>query len=119
MPDVAFDVWSFEVKAPGRWDVVGVHEASAHGRFVHRPFVVLLSASEELDDDTTVTLNLCLSEATRLGVGLIVAYPDYNLDSWDFLAFPDRHSPTPETVELQLEDLLLSEAQSELARWRQ
>lgn len=116
LPSATFDVWTFEVKRPADWSIVGVHEASAHGRRSTRP-VLLLVAPAELEPWQTDALASCIAEAARLGVGLVVAAPPYHFENWTWHVEPERHEPAPHLLEEFLEQQLPFETREVIALW--
>lgn len=118
-PSVVCDSHSFEVKPPGQWTVLGAHEASAHGRYYSRPYLLLgsLVEQEKLRDDDRRALDACYDECARLGVGLVVAYPRFVFDDWDWMLDPERHNPAPEDTQRALENVLSPEEQLQVAKW--
>ncbi|MFO0560254.1 MAG: hypothetical protein U0269_19715 [Polyangiales bacterium] len=118
-PSVVFESHSFEVKPPGQWTVLGAHEASAHGRYFTRPYLLLgsLILEDDLVEDDRRALDACYDECARLGVGLVVVYPGFGFDDWDWLLEPQRHTPAPEDVESALANVLTSEEQQLIEAW--
>lgn len=120
LPDRRLEVWTFEVKRPGDWSVVGVHEASAHGRRATRPVLLLVSSTmeeTEMSASDRQLLQECAKEAARLGIGLIVAYRPYRFENWEVLVDPERHDPSPDLLDGFLETQLLPELQQEIEKW--
>lgn len=118
LPDVCFDVWSFEVKAPGRWSIDAVSETFSHGRFFHFPILILLSDTTNLDSGSKETLAQCKEEAERMQVGLYLMHTDFDPKKWMLLAEPYRHGYSPEVVDRQLDILLSDSAKQTLRSWR-
>ncbi len=120
LPERYLEVWTFEVKRPGDWSVVGVHEASAHGRRATRPILLLISLTKEeselLEGDQQI-LAECKKEAVRLGVGLMVAYRPYGYENWEVHVSAERHDPSPDLLNGFLEAQLLPETQNQIETW--
>lgn len=112
-----FDVYTFEVKLAGQWDVTAIYEAAAHGRRATYPFA-FLHHEGELGNDEAV-LESCMKEARRLGVGLITSPDPRNFDSWDVRVEPERHDPDPEMLEEFLAQQFPRERIEEVRGWWQ
>lgn len=115
LPGAFFDVYTFEMKIDGAWDIMGIHEAVAHGRFSTRPYALF-----EVQDDAALESELfqaAESEARRLGVGLITARHIPSFDTWITHCDPERREPAPEALQDFMQRQLSQESQDEIRGW--
>lgn len=117
IPTDYFDVWTFEVKQAGGWDITAIHEAYAHGRFATR-----VCALFQIPEDMTKQeqqFRDCMEEAGRLGVGLITATNVGDYATWEVRLPTTRREPSkPETMEDFLADNLSEEGKAAIRTWR-
>lgn len=92
-----FDVFTFEVKFAGAWDVTAIYEAAAHGRRATFPYAFLHHDADLKDDDPA--LGACVKEAKRLGVGVITSPDPADYESWSLRVDAERHTPDPQLLE--------------------
>lgn len=115
-PSPHLDVFSFELKNRRGKGVVAVHEALAHARFAHYPYLVCPRSELNTEEDEFLRM-----ECAALGVGYITfllhvkddARPNVTNFAWANRA--QRMSPDPEKVDQHLRDRLSSIAQESLA----
>ena len=105
LPGKHLDVVTFEVKPSWSIDVTAVYEALSHRRRATRSYVLLHIPDDELDERKPVLTDMC-EEASKLGIGVIVAADPANYDTWETLEEADRVEPDPaklnEFIETQL-----------------
>lgn len=110
------DVTSFEVKTHNNFDVTAIYEALAHRRAATRAYV-LISVPPENADGLSERLDDMLEEATRHGIGLIVAADVSSYSTWDVRADPQVSQPDPETLDEFLETQIAEENKRQLRKW--
>ncbi len=114
-PGRVYDLWTFEIKASGSFDVVGIFEAAAHNRYATHSYA-MFHVDRDYDSRGEAILRM-VSEAQRLGVGLILFTDAEDFSTWDVRVESRRHTPDPalheEFVSTQLSDL----GQEKLLKW--
>ena len=117
LPGKFLDVVTFEVKLG--MPVQGLYEALAHRRRANYAYVLYIWLDHweppGLMDQATV-----VAEATRQGIGVILARQEDDFATWNELVSPIRHSPDPQ----QLHDFLETQCDrngclEELSDWLQ
>jgi hypothetical protein len=97
VPGRYLDVITFEVKPFDLIDLTAVYEALAHKRAAHRSYVILYVPEERLkalEDDVQAIAD----EATRHGIGLIVAAKADKFETWDERVIASRKEPDPKLL---------------------
>ena len=94
-----WDIVTFEVKLHERYDFGAVYEALAHRRSATRTYVLLeLPSYVDGKEQNDRSLGALVSEASRHGVGFIVASNPSKHEGWHQLVEPERFEPDPEDV---------------------
>lgn len=114
-PRRQLDLMTFELKNRAGTNVLAVHEALAHSRFAHFPYLVCPRA---LRDDERHRIR---QECAEHGVGLVtfdLSFPAGRLQvgNYTFELEAVRHSPDAERVEQYLLERLSSEGQAQLEK---
>jgi hypothetical protein len=113
-----YDVWTFEIKPFNQVDVTGVFEAASHSRCANRSFVMFHVINGESESENVSTLNRCVEEARRFGVGLITFADPGDFGTWDVRVEAPRHEPDPEVLEEFIATQLSEESKDEFMRWQ-
>jgi hypothetical protein len=71
----------------------------------------------EMDVRTDEDVARLISEAQRVGVGLILFKDPTNFDMWDVVVDPLRHEPDPELLDQFVKSQLSENAKDKLLRW--
>ncbi len=112
-PGRTYDIWTFEVKPSWQFNITGVFEAAAHARSATHSYA-LFETPEKVDDSDVSRL---VSEAQRMGVGLILFEKPDDFETWDFKVDPVRQEPDPALLEQFVVTQLSDKARSKLLRW--
>jgi hypothetical protein len=115
-PGRYFDVWTFEIKPEWEFSVTGVFEAAAHARASTNAYAMFHVPT--LSDKAEETLDRCVAEAQRFGVGLVVLGSPKDFSTWDFKVDPVRREPDPALLEQFIASQMSEKAKSKLARWQ-
>jgi hypothetical protein len=114
-PRRQLDLMTFELKNRAGTNVLAVHEALAHSRFAHFPYLVCPRALRE-DDRHRIR-----QECAEHGVGLVtfeLSFPGgrRQVANYTFELEAVRHTPDAERVEQYLSERLSSEGQAHLEK---
>jgi hypothetical protein len=116
VPGKHLDITTFEVKPYTALDVTAVYEAVAHLRAATRAFVVLhvppemAAKSESLIEDI-------IEEASRHGVGLIIAEDVSNYETWDFKVEALRKNTDPIRLNDFIAKQLSTKSKEQIQKW--
>jgi hypothetical protein len=112
-----FDVYTFEVKLGGAWDITAIYEALGHSRGATYSYAFFHYLGD-LDARSEAILAKCAKEARRLGLGLVVSNDPANYDSWNILVEAVRTVPDPEELESFVAAQISEEGHEVLRRWK-
>lgn len=98
IPGPHLEVFSFEVKPRGQFNILGLYEALGHSRRANFAYVLFHVQPEgelrpSTRDDYLRTLEEIKREATRLRVGFATFEDPSAADTWTVHVVPGRHSP--------------------------
>jgi hypothetical protein len=98
IPGKFVDAITFEVKSHTNFDVTAIYEALSHLRSATRAYVFV-----EIPDEHRQRLEELIQnaskEASRHGIGLIIAKKTADFDSWDFIVEETRREPDPASLD--------------------
>ena len=101
IPGKYLSVYTFEVKR--NLTLVGLYEALAHRRRSHYSYVLYA-----LDDDSSaldlLEISHIVQEASKQGIGIIIAYQLDDYQQWNEIVSPERHEPDPAELNGFLEE---------------
>ena len=117
VPNKHFDVVTFEVKHHNRIDVTAVYEALAHRRSATRSYVLVYVPDEKLPLFETPTLAEIGDEATKHGVGFIVAGDPQDYDTWEIREEASNVIPDPARLNKFIRDQLSEGTRDEIVQW--
>lgn len=104
-PGKHFDLWTFEIKPRGQFNVLGLFEALSHARSATHSWA-LYHVDDAFSYDENPDLDRMISEAQRLGIGFITFSDPADFSTWTTHVDSVRQSPDPslhdELVRLQL-----------------
>lgn len=110
------EVITFEVKASGDINVLGVLEAIAHREAANRSYVIYMASrqtfEESKEEDRIIEL------AQKHGVGIILANKVDSVEDWEIVLDALRHDPDPARLDRFLGDLPGEEMKKQLLKWR-
>jgi hypothetical protein len=113
--EVAFDIFTFEVKRPADSDTIAVFEALAHNTVATRSFVFFPITEDELDDSPQG--ERIKEECVRHGIGLMLVTCSYDLDQCVVLIDSPRRGLNAEKCSDFLQSVLKPPALAELTKW--
>lgn len=98
IPGPHLEVFSFEVKPRGQFNILGLYEALGHSRRANFAYVLFHVQPEgelrpSTRDDYLRTLEEIKREATRLRVGFATFEDPAAADTWTVHVVPGRHAP--------------------------
>ena len=117
VPNKHFDVITFEVKHYKGFDVTAVYEALAHRRSATRAYVLVYVPENVLPILESPTLSEIADEATRHGIGFIVAEDPGDFDTWDIKEDASSVVPDPARLNKFIRDQLSEGTRDEIVRW--
>lgn len=117
VPNKHFDVVTFEVKHYKGIDVTAVYEALAHRRSSTRSYVLVYVPDDKLPFFESPTLTGIADEATKHGVGFIVAGDPQDYDTWDIREEASNEIPDPSRLNKFIRDQLSEGTRDEIVRW--
>jgi hypothetical protein len=113
LPQRSVQVSSFEVKRYQNADLSSVYEAASHQRWAHYAYLVII-----IPEKTTPISENIDAEASRFGVGLMIAYRE---DSSGYVietkAEPKRQNPDPKDLDRMIADYF-SDDEKTLRRYK-
>lgn len=116
LPGKFVDITTFEVKTHDNFDLTAVYEALAHLRAANRAYL-LISRPRHLSDDLEERVESVAEEASRHGIGLIVAHDVTSYAEWHFRVDPQVNQPEPARLDEFLETQVSAENKKQLHRW--
>jgi len=116
VPGKHLDITTFEIKPTTAADVTAVYEALAHLRAATRAFV-LLHVPAEQEATLQQRIEDVYEEASRHGVGLIVAEKPGDYGTWDFRVEAVRRDTDPMKLNDFIATQLSQESKSKLQKW--
>lgn len=116
VPGKFVDAITFEVKSVDNFDVTAVYEALAHLRSATRAYV-LVEIPKDRREALEELINNASKEASRHGVGLIIADSVADFDSWEIEVEAVRRDPDPASLDAFLSDQLSEDHQARLRKW--
>jgi hypothetical protein len=116
VPGKFVDAITFEVKSANNFDVTAIYEALSHLRSATRAYV-LVEIAKARRESMIELINNASKEASRHGIGLIVADSIADFDSWEIEVEAVRKDPDPSGLDAFLSDQLNDDNQSQMRRW--
>jgi len=117
VPNKHFDVTTFEVKHHKGLNVTAIYEALAHRRAATRAYVLVYVPDDILDKLETPVLSDMLDEASRHGIGLIIAADPADFDTWDIREEASVFTPDPARMNNFIRTQLTEGTREEILRW--
>lgn len=117
VPGKHFDVISFEIKHHTGFNVTAIYEALAHRRAATRSYVLVYIPDGLLEAFENPTLAEITDEASRHGIGLIVASDPANFDTWDIREEATRINPDPSRLNAFIRNQLSEGTRDQIVRW--
>jgi hypothetical protein len=116
VPGKFLDIVTFEVKPHFAVDLTAVYEALAHRRAATRSYVLLhVPDALLLALDQPIT-DIC-EEASKHGIGVIVAGDPTNFDTWNFREDAVRSEPDPSKVNIFIQTQLTQGTREQILKW--
>ncbi len=117
LPGKFVDVITFEVKTGDGLDITGVYEALSHLRAGTRAYLIASMSEEERKDKRELVQSIS-EEASRHGVGFIIAPEDVNnYSEWEFLVEASQEQGVPSRIDDFLETQLTDENKKKLRKY--
>ncbi len=116
VPGKFVDAITFEVKTVDSFDVTAIYEALSHLRSATRAYV-LVEIPDDRREGMEELINNASKEASRHGVGLIIATSVADFDSWEIVVEATRRDPDPAGLDAFLSDQLNEDNQGQIRRW--
>lgn len=110
-----FDIFTFEVKFSGAWDITAIYEALAHGRCATYSYAFFYYVN--LDANSERILESCTKEAQRHGVGLILTNDPSSYEAWEIKVEPRRSNPDPADMERFIATQIPEERHRVMRKW--
>ncbi|WP_321333175.1 hypothetical protein [Breoghania sp.] len=117
VPGRHFDIVTFEIKHYSGLNVTAVYEALAHRRAATRSYVLVYVPDDQLEKFETPTLAEVVEEASRHGIGLIVAGDPTDFDTWDIREDAERLQPDPARLNIFIRNQLSEGTKDQIVRW--
>lgn len=115
LPQMTFELFSFEVKPATDISIKGVMEALAHREAATRSFVIYHTAGQ---DFTAFPEAERIEElAARHGVGVYAAKDVNDFNQWAEIVTATRANPDPEALDTFIRRTLSEEAKTKIRRW--
>jgi hypothetical protein len=115
-----FDIITFEIKSQQGIDITAVYEALAHRRAATKAYIWLHAPKkqgEKPDEELEEKLARIEAEASRLGIGMIVAEDPSKFATWDERVVAERIEPDPAALNDFIAQQLSDTARTEMAPW--
>lgn len=116
LPGKILDVVTFEIKPIETADVTAVYEALAHLRAATQAFVLIVAPDPD-QPLVAQALEAIADEASRHGVGLIVARDINDYGTWDFRVDAERKEPNPSRLDEFIETQIGESNKQCLRKW--
>lgn len=117
VPGRHFDIVTFEIKHYSGLNVTAVYEALAHRRSATRSYLLVYVPDNLLEQLESPTLSEIIEEASRHGIGLIIAGDPTDFDSWDIREDATRTSPDPARMNTFIRNQLSEGTKDQIVRW--
>lgn len=117
VPQIQFDVWTFELKPVSGIDVKAVFEALSHSRRATRSFVAI-EVPEQPNAGTETILSRCETEAGRHGIGLIIFTDAADFSTWEVRVDEKRQNTDVELLEEFLLEQMTEDARRRIRGWK-
>ncbi|HZT88985.1 MAG TPA: hypothetical protein VFA12_13515 [Stellaceae bacterium] len=114
VPGRHFDLFTFEVKSSREIDITAVYEALAHRRRATQSYVVYHCPDANTHD--AILGDIC-EEASKHGIGIIVAENPADPKTWDERVEPTRNNPDPEKLDEFIRTTLPEQTRSQMLKW--
>ena len=116
VPGKVVDAITFEVKTQENFDVTAIYEALSHLRSATRAYV-FVEIPEANREKLAELIQSASKEASRHGIGLIVAKRTSDFDSWEIIIEATRREPDPASLDALLSDQLSEENKKQIRKW--
>jgi hypothetical protein len=116
LPGKFLDVITFEVKPYSGVDLTAVYEALSHRRAATRSYVLLHVPDSKLAALQTVLSDIC-EEASRHGIGVVVAGSPGDFDTWDFREDAVRTEADPYRLNRFIQTQLSQGTRDQILKW--
>ena len=117
VPGRHFDIITFEIKHHSGFNVTAVYEALAHRRAAMRSYVFVYIPDDLIDTFENPTLVDISDEASKHGIGLIVASDPNDFDTWDIREDAVRVIPDPARLNAFIRNQLSDGSRDQIVRW--
>jgi hypothetical protein len=115
LPQLVFELFSFEVKPATDVSIKGVLEALAHREAATRSFVIYHTGGRDFSEFPEAER---IGElAARHGVGVLAAKDANDFNQWEEIVTAPRASPDPEAMDTFIKRTLSEEAKTKLRKW--
>ncbi len=108
------DLYGFEVKTSNSGNVPAVHEALAHARFVHFPYLIWHGGGSRIGTDAG---KLVVDQCEAFGVGLIAVENVDLAESYKLTLRAKRAAPSPDSVDEFIETRFDETTRESLQAW--
>ena len=115
VPGKVVDAITFEVKSYTNFDVTAIYEALSHLRSATRAYV-FVEIPEANRESLEQLIQNASKEASRHGIGLILAKETSDFDSWEIIVEATRREPDPASLDALLSDQLSEENTKRIRR---
>lgn len=116
LPGKFLDIITFEVKPHFAVDLTAVYEALSHRRAATRSYVLLHVPDDKLEALEPAIADIC-DEASKHGIGVVVAGDPTEFDTWDFREDADRSEPDPVKVNKFIQTQLSQGTRDQILKW--
>ena len=117
VPGRHFDIITFEIKRHSGFNVTAIYEALAHRRAATRSYVFVYIPENLQDTFENPTLVDISEEASKHGIGLIVASDPSDFDTWDIREDAVRVSPDPARLNAFIRNQMSEGSREQIVRW--
>lgn len=117
VPGRHFDIVTFEIKHHSAINVTAVYEALAHRRAATRSYVLAYIPDELFEVLEDTTLADITEEASKHGIGLILASKPDDFDSWEIKEDAIRVTPDPARMNAFIRNQLSEGSRDQIVRW--
>ena len=116
LPGKFLDVVTFEVKPCSGVSLTAVYEALSHRRAATKSHVLLHVPNDRLLERDPLLAEIC-EEASKHGIGVIVAEDPADFDTWDFREVADRVEPDPWKLNTFIQTQLSQGTRDQVLTW--